>query len=211
VWPERISTPPRFGDQREHVAGAHKVFCMHIGVGQRVHGCAAFFCRDAGRQAFLVVDRHGESGAQRRVIVRHHRVELQPARIFTRHRCAHDAGAVPHHHRHLLGGHLGGSSDQVALVLAVIIVHHHNHLAGLDGGYGAGNGVEFVRHGVCSCKLGRQIARLDLVPGQLLNAQGKVERRRVARQKLRHAARRDAHRAGELRLAQLSKFHGAHL
>ena len=82
------------GDQREDVAGPHELGCTGIGVGERPHGVAALLRRDAGGQAVAEIDRDGEGGAERRVVVGNHRLELQPPRGLARHRRADDAGGV---------------------------------------------------------------------------------------------------------------------
>src|SRR4029079_14971022 len=44
-------------------------------------------------------------------------------------RCADEARRVEEEERHLLGGHVLGRHDEVALVLAVLVVHHDQDLA----------------------------------------------------------------------------------
>jgi hypothetical protein len=72
----------RARDQREHVARAHEVGRAAVVVGQRTHGVAALFRRNAGGKPMAHVDRHREGGAERSIVLRHHRIEMQAARMF---------------------------------------------------------------------------------------------------------------------------------
>ncbi len=76
------------GDQREDVAGPHEIGGAAVAVGERAHGVGALLGRDAGGQAVADVDRDGEGGAERRVVERHHRIEMQPLALRRR-----DSGA----------------------------------------------------------------------------------------------------------------------
>ena len=105
----------------------------------------------------LDVDRNGESGAERRVVLRHHRIEPQFARMVGAERRADDARRVADHERHLFGRAERGGDEQVALVLAVVVVGDGDHLAfgeGLDGGFDAlmaiGHYLALNGHGVPS-------------------------------------------------------------
>ena len=62
------------------MAGAHEVGGAGIVVGEIAHRRGAVLGRNAGGGAVLVVDRDGEGGAVRRVVVGHHRREAQPVR-----------------------------------------------------------------------------------------------------------------------------------
>ena len=117
------------GDQRKHVAGPHEIGGAAVAVGERAHGVGALFGRDAGGEAVAHVDRHGERGAERRVVGRHHRIETQPARLVGRQRRAHDAGRIADDERHLLGRAQRSRDEQVAFVLAVVVVGDDHDLA----------------------------------------------------------------------------------
>ena len=135
MWPERISTPPCARHQRKHVAGAHEIGGAAVVVGERAHGVAALLGRDAGGQPVAHVDRDGEGGAERGVVFRHHRIEMQAARELGAERRADDARGVADDERHLLRRAERGGDEQVALVLAVVVVGDDDDLAvgeGLD-------------------------------------------------------------------------------
>ena len=123
-------------DQRKHVAGAHEIGGAAVAVGERAHGVAALLGRDAGGEAVAHVDRDGEGGAERRVVLRHHRIEMQAlARLLGAERRADDAGGVADDERHLFRRAQRGGDEQVALVLAVVVVGDDDDLAlgeGLD-------------------------------------------------------------------------------
>ena len=91
-------------DQRKHMTGPREIAGAGIRIGQRAAAGSAFVRRDAGAAIGLVVDRDREGGGMVGFVVRHHRVEPQPARIFGRDRRADDARGVADDERHLLGG-----------------------------------------------------------------------------------------------------------
>ena len=70
--------------QRKHVARAHKIDGTAVVVGERAHGVGALLGRDAGGQTVTYIDRHGERGPERRIIERHHGVEMQALRRLSR-------------------------------------------------------------------------------------------------------------------------------
>ena len=72
------------GHQRKHMAGPHEIGGAAVAVGERAHGVGALLRRDAGGQAVADVDRDGEGGAERRVVARHHRIEMQAPRLLGR-------------------------------------------------------------------------------------------------------------------------------
>ena len=132
-------------DERKHVARAHEVARAHVAIGERAHGVAALLGRNAGGQPMLDVDRDGEGGAERRVVDRHHRRELQPARLVGGQRRADDAAAIANDEGHLLGRAEGSGDDQVALVFAVAVVGDDHDLAVSESLNGGGDGVEHVQ------------------------------------------------------------------
>ena len=90
------------------------------------------------------VDRDGEGGAERGVVFRHHRVEMQAARMVAAERRADDARRVADDERHLLRRAERGGDEQVALVLAVVVVGDDHDLAfgeGLDRGVDSAVGI----------------------------------------------------------------------
>ena len=132
-------------DQREDVAGADEVARPHVGIGERAHGVAALLGGNAGRHAVLDVDRDGEGGAERRVVHRHHRRELQAARFVAGQRRANDAAAVADDERHLLGRAQRGGDDHVAFVLAIVVVGDDDDLAARDRLDGLADWIRHVR------------------------------------------------------------------
>ena len=134
-------------DQRKHVAGAHEIGGAAVVVGERAHGVAALLGRDAGGEAVAHVDRDGEGGAERRVVLRHHRIEMQAARVLGAERRADDAGRVADDERHLLRRAERGGDEQIALVLAVVVVGDDDDLAfgeGLDRRFDAAVAIRHV-------------------------------------------------------------------
>ena len=117
-------------------------------VDQRVHGRAAVGGGDAGRRAVLGVDRDRERGALALGVLRarHHQRQLQLVEPLALHRQADHAARVADHERHLLGRHLLGRDDEVALVLAVLVVDDDDELAARDRVDGSFDRVE--GHGV---------------------------------------------------------------
>ena len=121
------------GDQREDMAGPDEVGGAHIAVGKSAHRVGALLGRDAGGQAVADVDRDGEGGAERRIVLRHHRIEPQARGFVAGQRRADDAAAMADDERHLLRRAMRGGDDQVALVLAVVVIDHDHDLAAGEG------------------------------------------------------------------------------
>ncbi len=63
------------------------------------------------------------------LVVRHHRIEPQPAGVFGGDRRADDAGGVADDERHLFGGAQRRRHDQVALAFAVVVVGDDDEFA----------------------------------------------------------------------------------
>ena len=133
------------GDQRKDVAGPHEIGGAAVAVGERAHRVGALLGRDAGGQAVADVDRDGEGGAERRVVRRHHRIEMQPPRLVAGQRRADDARGVADDEGHLLGRAQRRRDEQIALVLAVVVVGDDDDLAagkGCDGRFDTFMGLE---------------------------------------------------------------------
>jgi hypothetical protein len=75
------------------------------------------------------VNRNRKCGAERRIVERHHGIEVQALGFFRCERRADDAGGVADDERHLLGRAQRGGDEQVALVLAVVVIRHYHDLA----------------------------------------------------------------------------------
>ena len=108
-----------------------------IVVCQPSHGRDAILRRDSGRGAVLVIDRDGECGSVRRVVLGDHRREAQAVRGLGGQRRADDAAGVADDEGHLLGRGVHCGEHEIALVLAVVVVGDDHDLAaseGLDGG-----------------------------------------------------------------------------
>jgi hypothetical protein len=115
--------------QRKDVAGPHEIGSPAIAVGERAHGIGALFRGYAGGETMADVDRDGECRAERRVVERHHRVEVQPARLLGRQRRADDARRIANDEGHLFRRAQARRDEQVAFVLAVVVVGHDEDFA----------------------------------------------------------------------------------
>ena len=122
-------------DQRKDVAGPGEIVGAGIGIGERAAARGALIRRNAGAAVGLVVDRDGKGGGVIGLVVRHHRIEPQPARILGGDRRADDAGGMADDEGHLLGGAERGRDDQIALALAVVII-------GDDDDFAVGKGLQ---------------------------------------------------------------------
>ena len=132
------------GDKRKNMAGTDEIARAHVAIGERAHGVRALLGRNAGRQSMTNIGRHGEGGAERRVIGRHHRSEIQPPRIVAGQRNADDAAAIADDEGHLLGGAKRSGDDQVALVLAIVVVGDGDDLATGESLDGVCDGIEHI-------------------------------------------------------------------
>ncbi len=104
------------------MAGPHEIRRAAVAVGERAHRVGALLGGNPGGEAVADIDRDGEGGAERRIVERHHRVEVQPPRLLGRQRRADDAGGVADDERHLLGRAQARGDEQIALVLAIVVV-----------------------------------------------------------------------------------------
>src|SRR5207244_4028186 len=109
-------------------AGPGKVVGAGIGIGERAAARGALVRRNAGAAIGLVVDRNREGGGMVGFIMRHHRIEPQPAGVVGGDRRADDAGGMADDERHLFGGAKRGRDDQIALALTVVIVGDDDEL-----------------------------------------------------------------------------------
>ena len=96
---------------------------------------------NAGRQPVLHVDRHGEGGAQRRIVRGDHRIEAQAAGFRDGQRRADDAAGVADDEGHLFRRAERGCDDQVALVLAVVVVRDDDDFTAGESLDGFGDGI----------------------------------------------------------------------
>ena len=92
------------------------------------------------------VDRDGERRAERRIVERHHRIEVQAARLLGSERRANDARGVADDERHLLRRAQARGNKQIAFVLAVIVIGDDDHLAAGEGGDGGLDALVSVFH-----------------------------------------------------------------
>ena len=152
---------------------------------------AALLGRYAGRQTMAHVDRDGEGGAERGVVDRHHRVQVEPPRLAAGQRSADNPAAIADDEGHLLGGAERSSDDQVALVLAVIIVGDDDDLAASESLDGVGNRIEHVQ------SIGRRRRVIEeIVRGYRAQRLGDDPLGGVARQPGAMLAADQGHRAG---------------
>ena len=124
--------PAFLGDQRKHMARPHEVARAHIAVGERAHGIGTLLRRDAGRQAMADIDRDGKGGTERRIVARHHRIEMQPPRFIVRQGRADDARGMADDERHLFGRAQRSGDEQIALILPIVVVGDDDDLAACE-------------------------------------------------------------------------------
>ncbi len=79
------------------------------------------------------VDRDCEGGAVRRVVQRHHGLQIEAPRVGLGDRRADDAAAIADDESHFLGGAQRGGADEIALVLAIVVIGDDDDLAARDG------------------------------------------------------------------------------
>ena len=121
--------PALAGDQREDMPGPDEIAGAHIAIGKRAHRIGALFGGNAGRQPMPDIDRNREGGAERRVIGRDHRLEMQPPRIFRGNRRADDAARIADDEAHLFGRAERRGADEIGLVFAVVVIGDDDDLA----------------------------------------------------------------------------------
>ncbi len=92
------------------------------------------------------VDRDREGGAERRIVERHHRIEMQPPRLLGSERRADDAGRMADDERHLLRRAQVRGDEQIAFVLAVVVVGDDDDLAAGECGDGGADALVGVFH-----------------------------------------------------------------
>ena len=187
------------GDQRKDVAGTHEVGGARIVVGEVAHRRDAVVGRDAGGGAVLVVDRDGEGGAVRRVVLGDHRGKAQPMRGRGRKRRAHDAAGVADDEGHLLRRGVHRGHHEVAFVLAVVVVGDDHDLAAAEGFDGGGDALLGVGHETVDPLLRRheaeEVVRRHGAGGFPGDPLGELERGQFALADLGDAAGRNADRA----------------
>ena len=87
---------------------------------------------------------NGERGAERRVVHRHHRHQVQAARIVGGQRRADDAAAIADDERHFLWRAQRSGDDEVAFVFAVVVVGDGDDFAARESLDGLIDGAHFV-------------------------------------------------------------------
>jgi hypothetical protein len=132
------------GDKRKNMARPDEIARAHVAIGERAHRIRTLLGRNPRRQSMTDIGRHSEGGAERRVIGRDHRSEVQPPRIVAGQRNADDAAAIADDERHLLGCAKRSGDDQVALVLAIVVIGDGDDLATGESLDGVCDGIEHV-------------------------------------------------------------------
>ena len=118
--------------EREHVSGLHEVRGPALGVDRDLDGVRAVVRGDAGGDAFARLDRDGERGFERRLVLGRHQVEPELVAAFGGQRQADQPATLLGHEVDRLGrGELRGHR-QIALVLAILVVADDDHLALAD-------------------------------------------------------------------------------
>src|SRR4051812_9970964 len=104
------------------MAGPDEIRSAAVGIGQSPRSIAALFGRNPGGQAMATVDRYGKGGAERRVVHRHHRIEMQTLGLVRGKRRTYDAGSMANDESHFLRCAERGRDKQIAFVLAVVVI-----------------------------------------------------------------------------------------
>ena len=143
------------GAQGEDMTRLNEVARSRGGVDGDLDRVGAVMRRDAGGDAFARLDRDGEGGAERRLVLVRHLPQPQLVAALLREAEADEPARVRDHEVDRLRRRELGGDRQVALVLAVLVVDDDDEAAGadvldrlLDGGEGAlGARVGGHRHG----------------------------------------------------------------
>ena len=116
-------------DKREDVAGAYNVAPILFRIDGDRDGLGPVIGGDAGRDAFLCLDRDGERRRMPRLVRARHALEMQRVRALGRHREADQAAPEAGHEIDGVGRRHLGRNDEVALVFALLGVHQDEHAA----------------------------------------------------------------------------------
>ena len=118
--------------QREDVAGLDEVVRPRARVDRHLDRVRAVVRRDAGGDPLARLDRDGERGLERRLVLRRHQVEAELVAALAGEREADQAAPVRGHEVDRVGRDELGRHREVALVLAVLRVADHDHPALAD-------------------------------------------------------------------------------
>jgi hypothetical protein len=118
------------GAQREDVARLDEVFRLRVLRHRHLDGAGAVGRRDAGRDAFGCLDRHGEVGAERRTVAGRHHRQFEAIADLLGQGQADEAAGVADHEIDRLGRHVFGGKYEVAFILAVFLVDQNDHAPG---------------------------------------------------------------------------------
>ena len=122
VWPARCSTPPaRARSGKTGPAGRGRLRVLRR-VDRDLDRARAVVRRDAGRDAVARLDRDGERGAERRLVVVGHLAQPELVAALAGQAEADQPARVGGHEVDGLGGRELRGDRQVALVLAVLVV-----------------------------------------------------------------------------------------
>ena len=127
------------------MSGSDKICGAHIAIGESADGIGALFGRNAGCQAMFDINSHREGCPQWCVIDRHHRVEMQAARVFCCHRRADDPAGITDNKRHFIGRAQRGRANQIAFIFTVVIIGYNDQFTTCDGLDGF---CYFIQHGL---------------------------------------------------------------
>ena len=132
----------RLRGQRKYVTGLVQVLRLGRRLYRDLHRAGAIVRGNAGGDPHGRLDGHGEVGVLRRGILADHRPQAELMRALLGQREAQQTPCLAHHEVDILGAHLDGGHDQVALVLAPFIVQDHDHATGANVFENFGNGIE---------------------------------------------------------------------
>ena len=132
VWPIRSSTPPGFARSGKTWPGWTRSCGVDSRIDRDLDRVAAVGRGDAGRHALARLDRDGERGAERRLVVVGHRAQAELVGALLGQAEADQAARVRRHEVDRLGRRELRGDRQVALVLAVRVVDDDDDAALAD-------------------------------------------------------------------------------
>ena len=144
VWPARSSTPPRRARSGKMWPGWTRSRGLRARVDRDLDRARAVVRGDPGRDALARLDRDGEGGPERRLVLVGHLAQAELVAALLGQAEADEAARVRDHEVDRLGRGELGRDREVALVLAVLVVDDDDEAALadlldrlLDGGEGA--------------------------------------------------------------------------
>ena len=122
------------------MAGPYEIGRAAVVVGQRPHRVAALLGRNSRSQSVADIDGYRKRRAERGLILRNHRIQVQTTCLLGTERRAHNSRGVSDDEGHLIGRAVRGRNEEIAFIFAVIVVGHDDDFAlgeGLDRDFDA--------------------------------------------------------------------------